>query len=176
MISNSEKDLKGFKDLKNKKLVLKDDDKIAKIWLDKNSYELNKNSSIKLLEELKKEKNDRRVVFNVFFGKSDYGIVTKEAWDIIVDFNPAIKKKVKVLEVSENIFIDNLGIYSKYSNKESRDFFFKKGNNPETLKSDTALKILDLLKLDGIFFIEYDFLNDLDKFFKEYFELEKRYK
>jgi len=175
LIGNGEKKLKGFKDLKNKKLVLKNNDKIANIWLEKNSLTVNKKSSKKLLLELKKEKNDRRVVFNVFFGKSDYGIITKKAWEFIVSFNPAIKKKVKILDMSENIFIDNFGIYAKDSDVPSREFFFKKGKNLQTLKSKKVLKIIDILKLDAIFIIENESLKDLNSFFKEYFELEKKY-
>ncbi len=175
LIADGEKKLNGFKDLKNKKLVLKSEDKNANIWLEKNSLTINKKSSKKLLNELKKEKNDRRVVFSVFFGKSDYGIITKRAWDVIVSFNPAIKKKVKIIDISDEIFFDNLGIYSKTSDSNSRDFFLKKGANPQELKSKKALRIIELLKIDSIFIIEDENLKDLNKFFKEYFELEKRY-
>ncbi len=175
LIANGEKKLKGFKDLKNKKLVLKADDKIAKIWLDKNSLTLNEKSSDKLLGELKKEKNDRRVVFSVFFGKSDYGILTKKAWDVIVSFNPAIKKKVKIIDMSDNIFIDNLGIYAKDADASSREFFFEKGKNPQNLKAKNALRIINILKVDAIFVIEDESLEDLNRFFENYFELEKRY-
>lgn len=175
LIANGEKELKGFKDLKNKKLVLKGDDKIAKIWLDKNSLILNEKSSDKLLGELKKEKNDRRVIFSVFFGKSDYGVITKKAWDVIVSFNPAIKKKVKIIDMSDNIFIDNLGIYAKDADASSRKFFFEKGKNPQNLKAKNALRIINILKVDAIFVIEDESLEDLNRFFENYFELEKRY-
>jgi len=175
LISNRGKELKGFKDLKNRKLVLNGNDKIAKIWLDKNSFIINKKSSNKLLEELKKEKNDRRVVFSVFFGKSDYGIITKKAWDVIVSFNPAIKKKVKIIDKSDNIFIDNLGIYAKDSDPQSRKFFFEKGKNPKNLKGKNALRIINILKVDAIFVIKDESLEDLNRFFENYFELKKRY-
>ncbi len=175
LIADGEKKLKGFKDLKNKKLVLKSEDRNANIWLEKNSLTINKKSSKKLLHELKKEKNDRRVVYNVFFGKSDYGIITKKAWDIIVSFNPAIKKKVKIIDMSDEIFFDNLGIYSKSSDATSREFFLTKGATPQELKSEKALRIINLLKIDSLFIIEDESLKDLNKFFKEYFELEKRY-
>ncbi len=175
LISNRGKELKGFKDLKNRKLVLNGNDKIAKIWLDKNSFIINKKSSNKLLEELKKEKNDRRVVFSVFFGKSDYGIITKKAWDVIVSFNPAIKKKVKIVDKSDNIFIDNLGIYAKDSDPQSRKFFFEKGKNPKNLKGKNALRIINILKVDAIFVIKDESLEDLNRFFENYFELKKRY-
>ncbi len=175
LIANGEKKLKGFNELKNKKLVFKGDDKIANIWLEKKSLSINKKSSKKLLGELKKEKNDRRVVFNVFFGKADYGIITKKAWDFIVSFNPAIKKKVKIVDMSDNIFIDNLGIYSKDSDTSSREFFFEKGKNSQNLKAKKALRIINILKVDAIFIIEDESLESLNKFFEEYFELEKRY-
>lgn len=175
LIANKSKKLKGFKDLKNKKLVVNKDDNLAKIWLDKNSYENNKSSARTLVSELKQEKNYRRVVFNVFFGKSDFGIVTQKAWDVIVSFNPAIKNKVQILKSSEEIFLENIGVYSKSSDKETREYFFEKGLNPYAIDSEKSKDMLRVMKINGLYVMEDGFLNRLEQFFDEYFKLEKRY-
>lgn len=169
----SSSNLKGFSDLKSKTLALKDKDSLAEIWLEKNSFLQNKKTSKNVLKDLKVEKDDRRVIFDVYFGKADYGIVSKKAWEVIVNFNPSIEKKVKILETSQNIFMQNMGLYSKYSNEEIRKLFFEKSNNLTQLVG--AKKIIDMLKFNYIYKIDDSFLEDLEKYFNEYLELEKRY-
>lgn len=170
----SSSNLKGFSDLKSKTLALKERDSLAEIWLEKNSFLQNKKTSKNVLKDLKVEKDDRRVIFDVYFDKADYGIVSKKAWEVIVNFNPSIEKKVKILETSQNIFMQNMGLYSKYSDEAVRKLFFERSKNLDKL--DVSKKIIEILKFNYIYKIDDSFLVDLEKYFNEYLELEKRYK
>lgn len=171
LVGNSSKS-NGFKDLKSKTLSIKEKDSLGLIWLDKNSLQNNNIKAKNILKDLKIEKDDRRVILDVYFGKSDYGIVSKKAWEIIVSLNPSITKKVNILEKSEDIFIQNIGIYSKYGDERTRKLFFEKTKNLEELSG--VKKIIDNLKFNYIYTIDDVFLEKLEKYFDEYLELEKR--
>jgi ABC-type phosphate/phosphonate transport system substrate-binding protein len=175
LISRKSKNLDGFSDLKNRTLAIKKSDSNSKIWLDKESYLINKKISTKLLKELKLENKESTVILDVFFKKYDYGIVTKEAWDFLSEFNPAIKKKVKIISKSQDIFLPFIGFISKDASSNSVDVFFKLTEdfkayiikNSINFKSNTYDSLLNL---------DNDSLYILREYYNEYFELEKKYK
>jgi len=166
-------DSNGFKDLKNKTLTIKRTDNIAKSWLDKNSYLSNKKSSDKLLENIFYEKRQHSIILKVFFGKSDYGIVTREVWDIATAFNPAIKKKLKIVSKSEKIFLPLIGFVTKNNTEKNVKIFHKLTNSLRKLQgsnnSDPSVRIDNIIKLDD------KKLEKLRNYYEEYFVLKEKY-
>merc|ERR1711879_417986 len=121
LLANKSKNNNGFSDLKNKTFSIKEDDAIAINWLNKKSYEKNKTKAKNLLKKINEEKNDRRVLLNVFFGKVDYAIITKKAWEDLLSFNPSIKNKVEIIDKSKKIFIPFIGVHAKWASDETVD-------------------------------------------------------
>lgn len=174
LLANKSKKLKGFADLKNKTLSTKYDDSLARNWMNKKSYELNKSKVEKLLRELRQEKNDRRTLLNVFFGKADYGIISKKAWDDMLSFNPSITKRVEILEKSKKIFIPFIGISSKSLDRRTKELFYKTSKDLKTLKGGE--KVIEIVEFNGVYKLKNEELIELDKYFKEYYRLEDKYK
>ncbi len=174
LIGNKSKSLKGFKNFKNMTLSIREDDETAKSWLNKNSYEQNKKSAKKVLKKINEVNSDRRVLLNVFFKKTDYAIITKKVWEDMIQLNPAIKKRVEVLAKSKKIFIPFIGMHGKWSSQETKELFYKASNDLRSLKGGE--KVIDMLKFNSVYKLEENSLNDLSKYFEEYYLLEKKYK
>lgn len=174
LIANKKQKLKGFSSLKRKTLAIKKGDETAKIWLDKKSYKKNRVSSDKLLKQVKYESKERTVLLNVFFGKTDYAIVTKAAWDIMLEFNPTLKKRIEILEKSENIFLPFIGFFSKNAHEKSVEVFFKVSGNLEELSGGE--RIIKMLNFNSIFKVDDKMLLKLDNYYSEYFKLKEKYR
>jgi hypothetical protein len=174
LIGNKKQHLKGFSNLKRKTMAIKKGDETAAIWLDKNSYEKNKVSSDKLLKIIKYEDKERTVLLNVFFGKTDYAIVTKDAWDVMLEFNPTLKKRIEILKESDNIFLPFIGFFSKNAHKKSVEVFFKVSSNLEELNG--GKRIIKMLNFNSIFKVDDKMLLKLDNYHNDYFRLKKKYR
>lgn len=174
LLSNKTNNLKGFSELKNKKLSIKEGDLTAQIWLKKSSYQKNKKDSHKLLKSIKYESKERTVILNLYFGKTDYAIVTKDAWDIILDFNPSLKNKIEIIDKSEDIFFIFIGLFSKNANKKSIEFFSKIASDIEDIEG--GKRISKMLSFNMFFKVENEDLEKLDIYYKEYFKLKHKYK
>lgn len=174
LLGSKKKKLKGFNDLKNRTISLKNVDSNAKLWLDKESLENNKKISDKLLKKIIFAEKDRTVLLNLFFGKTDYAIVEEEAWKVMLQFNPSIKKKVKVLSKSPNIFLEFIGFFSKEADPRTSKVFFDAGKNLNTIKGSKT--ITEMLKFDSIYEVSDDYLEETNIYFQEYFNLSRKYK
>lgn len=174
LLSNKSSNLKGFSNLNNKKVSIKEGDLTAEIWLKNNSYIKNKKDSHKLLSSIEYENKERTVILNLFFGKTDYAIVSKDSWETILDFNPALKNKIVVLKKSENIFFPFIGIFAKDINKRKLEFFSKLTNSVSDIKG--GKRISEMLQFDKIEKINKEDLQELSIYYKEYFKLKNKYK
>ena len=174
LVGVKSKNLKGFSDLENKTLSIKKNDLSAKVWLNKNSYMQNHKNSNKLLMNTNYEKKENKILLNVFFGKSDYGVITKEIWDFATVFNPSIKNKVEIIEKSEKIFLPFIGVISKHDNKKNIKILhnlaseLKKFN--DIINQDKSSRINSIMKLDN------NSLKELRNYYNEYFLLSNKYK
>lgn len=174
LLGNKDKKLKGFGNLRNKTISLKNSDSNAKLWLDKESLELNRVSSDSLLKKIIFSEKDRTVLLNLFFGRTDYAIVEEEAWNVILEFNPAIKKRVEIISKSPTIFLEFIGFFSKDANPDTSKVFFDISKDLSKVKGSKT--ITEMLKFDSVYHISDESLKETDKYFQEYFNLKKKYK
>ena len=174
LIAKKSLNAKDFKSLKNKKISITKSDRSAIVWLDKNSLNINKSSSRKVLKEIILVKKENTALLNVFFNKSDFAIIPKETWDIASELNPSIKKKIVIVEKSEKIHIPFIGLFSKDFKKENIESFFESSENMDELNGGNEL--VELMKLDSLFKIEKENFHKLDKYYDEYFKLKMKYK
>jgi hypothetical protein len=165
---------KSFKDIKGKTISLKKGDLGASVWLDKNSLHSNKSSSKKSLKSILLKKKESTAILNVFFNKSDFAIIRKEAWDIVSELNPSIKKKVVIINKSRKIHIPFIGVFRKNATNMSIDAFFKLSKDLKKLQGSS--QIIELLKFNSLFRVNDNSLKDLDLYYSEYFRLKKKYK
>ncbi|WP_121628653.1 PhnD/SsuA/transferrin family substrate-binding protein [Poseidonibacter antarcticus] len=174
LIAKKSLNAKNFKDIKGKTISLKKGNIGASVWLDKNSLISNKKSSKKITKRILEKKKESTAILNVFFNKSDFAIVRKKTWDIISELNPTISKKLEIVQKSEKIHIPFIGLFRKDINKLSIESFFKLSKDLNEIKG--SQHIIALLKFNSLFRVNDDYLKNLDKYYNEYFMLQKKYK
>lgn len=173
LITQKKSGYKDFKSLNNKIVSLKEYDEVGEIWLDKNSLIENKKSYVKLVKDTLKEEKESTVILDVFFNKAQFGIVTKKTWDIMVELNPAISKSIDIIKKSDEIHLPFIGMFNKSTPESAVSIFFKLTQDLRKLYNSEEM--LDLLKFDSIFTIDKEYLDPLEVYYTEYFQLKKKY-
>ncbi|MFV0562325.1 PhnD/SsuA/transferrin family substrate-binding protein [Malaciobacter mytili] len=172
LIARKKLNAKSFKDLKDKKIILNEENNISETWLDKQSIIYNNKRYKDVVREAFYEKKESTILLRVFFGKSDFGVISENVWDTMLELNPAIKNRVDIVASSKKEHFPFIGFFKKESNKDIREIFF---NITSDLKQfPKSEQIIDLLKFDTVFKIEKDSLQNLEKFYNEYYDLRKR--
>lgn len=174
LIAKKSLNAKGFKNIIGKSVAYKKGDLSAEIWLDKNSLGIYKSEAKKILKEIILVKKENTALLNIFFNKTDFAIVTKKTWEIATELNPSIKKKIEIIEKSEKIHMPLIGLFRKDVKDSRIKSFFKASENISAVEG--GREIVQLLKFDSLFKVKDTDLNKMDKYYKEYFELKKKYK
>ena len=174
LIAKKSLNAKGFIDIKNKTLSLENNNNGSFIWLDKNSLIYNKKSSNIILKKIFVNKNDSTSLLNVFFNKSDFAIVRKETWDIAIELNPSLTKKLEIIKKSEKSYLSFIGFFRKNGNKKVLDAFFKLNEDLKGINQNEHVR--ELLRFNSIYKVDVNSLKNLAKYYEEYFVLKKRYK
>lgn len=174
LIANQKSKINSLADVKNKKLVLESIDALAQIWLKKIFYEVNiKVDKRNILLKRTKTYNQYKKLLDIYFNKIDLAVITKDTFETAVILNPSIKKQIKVLKKSPEIFPYVLAFFDKKIDKKTltshNEFVF----NPKNKEFITNL--LGLVKLKSVEKIKK---NDFDKahiFYKNYLKLNEKY-
>lgn len=112
LIVNKKSNIKSYKDLKNKKVAVRKDNYWAKTFFFKQS-KYNKFDFIDL-------KNEKTVLLQTFFNKFDACIISSNVYDLMVELNPSIRKKLIKFDESDLIFLRYLVLVSnKIPKKEA---------------------------------------------------------
>ncbi|ADG94496.1 hypothetical protein Arnit_2848 [Arcobacter nitrofigilis DSM 7299] len=145
-------------------------DASQKIWLEYLTYK----NKVNTLKKLKNEQKASKNLLEVFFKKDCISVVTKDLYNSMVKINPQIKRQVKIIKKSKQIFLTAIGFARKdlskgfyeFSNIMNKDF----GNNKD------KLKIFAFANVKKIYFFKNDDpkLQDLNDFYLEYFKLKSK--
>ena len=174
LISLKDSKIKSFKDVKNKSISITNNDTVGNIWIDKKSLQTFKTSYKNIFSQIHPVLKESTALLNVFFKKKDLAIVTKKTWDTMIELNPSIANRIKIVDETKQKHIPFIGFFSKYADKRSIDAFFELSANLHDLRGSS--QVIDLLKFDSIFKLEKDSLIELENYYKEYEVLKKRYK
>ncbi len=164
----------NFKDIKNKIVSFNKYDKTAFTWINKKSFELFKKPLFKLTQNIIEEKSESVALLKVFFKKSNMAVITKSTWDTMVELNPSIKNKIKIIQKSNYNQIPVIGIFKNNTSSFLLNSFFDfTGNLNSNLRNK---QIVNILKIDYIYKINKQELDKLGLYYKEYFKLKEEYK
>ena len=173
LVARRDLDFKNFKDIKNRVVVLKKSDYKVDAWIDKQSYISNKKAYKKLVKKVIYEKDESSALLQVFFKKADLALISKKTWDTMVDLNPGIKKRVKIVAKSKKIYIPIICFFNKNSSNTFVDSYFKLSLNMREVPKNEQIRIM--LKFDHVFKLNKEKLESLKLFFKEYKQLQLKY-
>ena len=171
LIVNKASNIDSLKDLKNKKIMINRMNKSAELFLEKKYLEVVKKSPKKILDNVEFVKTNS-ILLNIYFGKYEAAIINSNEYDTMIELNPGISKKVKILEESPRIFnFMSIAFSKENSDNDMKNFQLLLD---EFTKSKNKDELFNLLKIRSINTNQNN-LKDLDTYYKEYLKLKKKY-
>lgn len=116
---------------------------------------------------LQKAKTEKSTMYDVFFNKNTTAVVNSDLYDLMVDLNPQIKEKIKIVKESDRVFFRVIGLTRKNLSKEKSDFL-----NEITYRvniKDVDFGALSYVQVQKIFVLKEKDLDRLDMFYKKRF-------
>lgn len=166
--------IKSIKDLKNKNIMVRNDDYLGRIFLDKESLENMHVSSKKHLGEITSTKRYSTAILKTYFSKTDACIVPSYAFELVKEMNPAVAKQLVPIAQTSDVFIPFIGMFHKHTQKLMMEAF---GRSVKVLdKTPRGQNILALFKMYGMRKIAFEDFKPLKEYYEEYLDLKKRYK
>lgn len=159
----------SFKNFKNQKIFYKD--QMSKVWFE---YLLLKKGikTNKILLKMEKVKKDKNLIYNSFFNENSVSVIPKDLYDSMYNLNPQIGKEIEVITASDAIFFNAMGFTRKDLDNNIKVKLDLLGS--EVREDKNELKTFSFVKIQNVFTLQKDDLNETDKFFEEYSELKNQ--
>lgn len=171
IVNNS---INNLSDLKDTKIMINKANKISEMFLEKIYLEKVKKSAKKILKNVEFV-NNKSILLKTYFGVYKASIVDSYEYDTMLELNPTIIKKIKILEESPRIF--NGMITSFHKNNTAKDMENYKEILNQVLKDKGKLELFNLLKIKSVESndnISVN-LNYLENFYNDYLKAKKKY-
>lgn len=84
-------------DFSGKKLLLPENDLLAEMFLNSKVIKKHKQPFHQVFSKINYSNKNQRMVLDVFFGKADVAVIYHSALEVMIELNPQIEKKIKVL-------------------------------------------------------------------------------
>lgn len=173
LIVNKKSGIKNIVDLKDKNIALNKRNLFAKFYFEKIFLESTKKNIDSMMSKINYNKKNS-LLLQVYFGKYDAAVITSNEYDVMLELNPAIDKKIKILKTSPEIFPHMLIFYNK-KNTSNKMKFFKKSLNAFLINEDNN-ELFELLKVEEFKRIEKKDLDKLYEYYQSYKKLKSKYK
>ncbi len=172
LVVNKQSKIKSIKDIKNKTYVNFLGDDNLHTWLDyKSLKKVNKPYKTLVKEQINVAKASRAIL-NLYFNKADFTVVKKVVFDNMINLNPALKKRLTIVDESKKIFLYGVGAFHKNTPDEVVEKFFKYTNDLKIMKKlEYIYRLLDQSSIERI---SKEEMKDMVNFFKEYESLKRR--
>ena len=122
--------------------------------------------NLHFFKKIKHTKTASQAVLDVYFGASDLCIIPKHIFDLTVDLNPAIMKKIAIIHESGKQFFPVLVFSFKHVDSSDRKII---NENLSVLnESVRGEQILDMFNIQAINPVELDELQPMRILFKNY--------
>ncbi len=171
LLVNKKSNINSLKDLKGKSFASFVGDEGFSIWLDYLTIKNLNKSYKKVIEKEYKVQKKQRLVLDLYFNKADFSVVSKTIYDDMLLLNPSIKKRVKVLKKSKQIFFFSLGLFHKSMPDDLADIFYKYIGDGKY--NEDFSELFKLVNAYGMQQITFEELKDLDDFYREYKKLKE---
>ncbi|NQY23866.1 MAG: hypothetical protein HRT41_07510 [Campylobacteraceae bacterium] len=109
----------------------------------------------------------------VFFNKNYLAVLKKEVYESAIELNPQLKRKIKILHKSKNIFSTYIAFTHKSLTKSEKNNLFQLARNITNILDKS--RISDSITVQLLPSLSKDDFRELDHFFSQYEKLKKIY-
>lgn len=172
LIVNRNSNINTVLDLKNKKIAIDTHNEFGKIFFEKTFISSTQKNADNIMSKINYNKSSS-LLLKTYFSKYDAAVITSYEYKIMIDLNPAIKKRIKILKSSPEIFpytfvlfhkknkINNIQIFRKMLKK------FLQSKNKEELYNIVKIKEISINKKDDFYL--------LGKYYEDYLEIKNKF-
>lgn len=139
----------GFDDLKNRRVgvVHKGYLDLVRIWQEVFLLERGYGDGEEFYKKLTYHEKPNQAIFSLFFGQVDACFVNRSAYELMVELNPQVGRKLKVLECSKGYVMSVLAVRSSYDKPVVKSILRTLGNVNGTPEGE---QIMTLFKFESM--------------------------
>ncbi len=151
--------------LKDKHLLTPDNDELAEIFLNLLTLKASNLPYTKFFGKVSRSKQARRMILDLFFDKADAALINQTTYDVMLELNPQIANKVKIMEIYPLVSRSYSFVHPDYAMRERL-----KSNYLKVAETARGRQLLTIYQHDALAFCD---VHDLDKFDALYAEYQK---
>ncbi len=168
LIAQSNSLISEVKDLMGKKLSVTYDNEGGRIFLNTLLWDNNMQGIERHFQELIKKRTFGQAILSVFFGQADACITTDYAFETLVELNPQIRDKLKIV-ASSPALLHSVSIFRKNLDEIVRRIIENEVYNLD--KTVEGQQVLTLFKIDGMVPIQESDLHSFVELYQKYLRL-----
>lgn len=173
LIVNKKSNINSILDLKDKKIGINLRNTFGKIFLEKTYLKKAKKNADEIISKINYNKSNS-LLLQTYFSKYDAAIISSYEYDVMLELNPTIKNKIKILEESPQIFPYILILFNK--NTASKNKSILKNLLDQFLINKKKKELYEIIKVKKLAKIEKKDLDILNIYYQRYLKLKKKYK
>lgn len=166
LVTKNDPKMTNITQLKNKKLGVEETAYLQTLYANSELLKNNLSETNTFFEKTVRYKTHSKALLKLFFNKIDVCIIPEYTWNTMIEINPQIKKKLKILHRSEKIFIASLGLISK--RMDSKLHLAHNKSAAELPASSRGRQVLTLLKTRNYKEISDEILAPMIAFYQNY--------
>jgi hypothetical protein len=173
LLVRKDSSIKTLHDLIGARVAMTQFDTMQELYLDHLMLQHNKMLAKESFNSIVYNKKGSTSILNLYFKKVDVAIVSQHSYNIAIELNPQLKKDLKILDRSKEIYPAN-GV-TLISNKRAIFARVFEEHSKRLYKTDFGKELLQMYQCVENFKFSADELDELYTQYQEYLRLKKRY-
>ncbi|MCP4104605.1 MAG: phosphate/phosphite/phosphonate ABC transporter substrate-binding protein [Desulfobacteraceae bacterium] len=173
VLTRSNSDIAGITDLKDKKLIIKKEDKTGRFFLDATLLQNGLEEADKFFRSIAITRTFVQAILSTFFGKAEICIAPDTVFKTMIELNPQVGKRLRVVHSSPDI-INSVFVFRKNYDEKAK----KTAVREIMHMKDTSYgkQLFMLYKIEDIVLLKESQLDTLKSFMNNYKELKLKNK
>jgi ABC-type phosphate/phosphonate transport system substrate-binding protein len=173
LLVNTDSNINSILDLKNKKIGIDIENKFGKIFFEKTYLDGSKKNANDIISKIDYNKSNS-LLLKTYFAKYDAAVITSYEYEVMIELNPAITKKIKILKSSPEIFPHIIILFHK--NNIGKNIKTFKSTLSEFFKSENKQELFDILEIKDLSMSNKKNFDNLNEYYIEYLKLKSKFK
>jgi len=173
LIVNRDSNINTILDLKNKKIGIDRKNIFGKIFLENTYLNSSKKNADEIISSINYSESSS-LLLKTYFSKYDAAVVSSFEYEVMLELNPAIKKKIKILKSSPEIFPHVIMLFHKNNTTQHIELF--KDTLYKFLRTGNKEELFDALKIKKFTINKKEDFDNLNEYYQNYLKLKSKFK
>jgi ABC-type phosphate/phosphonate transport system substrate-binding protein len=173
LVVNRDSNINSILDLKDKKIGIDIENKFGKIFFEKTYLDSSKKNSDDIISKIEYNKSNS-LLLKTYFSKYDAAVITSYEYEVMLELNPSIKNKIKILKSSPEIFPHILVLFHKDNTSKNMKTF--KNTLNRFFKNEQKEELFNILQIKDLSMSNKKSFDNLNEYYQEYLKLKNKFK